>query len=448
MGTLRQGLWRRVAVFATAAIVAACSSSGSPTPSSPASAGPSAAPSVAVSAAPSPSAAPVTLTVWGSPDWNAAQKAELQAFTDTTGIKVNLELPKDQATVIAKWSAGERPDVMFYFADAAHLVALNPAQNLQDLSNEPFAAQQLPSIQAAMKFDGKTYAALWITPYVFGMLYNKAIFTELGLQPPANFNDVLAICKTIKAKKPDVAPVFAGGGDMWPLQAVVIEMNLDGERDGSWINGLNTATSKFTDPAWLQGVQDLKQLVDGGCYNKDLLTATFEQESHTLTTGKAAMIFNNTYEAGVMLTNDGASKVDSTVGFVGISQNSNAAGFQGSAGIEAPKTGDPAHEAAARQMINFYLIDGYKTFINAYNDTPVMQGVDAPAGIPQILKDANAAYLKDGVPIFSQGLRADYGDFATALNQMVAGKLTPEQVGQAMQASLEKSAKAIGLPGY
>jgi len=31
---------------------------------------------------------------------------------------------------------------------------------------------------------------------------------------------------------------------------------------------------------------------------------------------------------------------------------------------------------------------------------------------------------------------------------MVAGKLTPEQVGQAMQASLEKSAKAIGLPGY
>ena len=102
-----------------------------------------------------------------------------------------------------------------------------------------------------------------------------------------------------------------------------------------------------------------------------------------------------------------------------------SAGFQGSAGIEAPKTGDAAREAAARQLINWYMLDGYPQFIAEYKDFPVMQGVEAPADIPQIYKDANDAYLDDGVPIFSQRLRADYGDFPTLLNEMVAGQRPP-----------------------
>jgi raffinose/stachyose/melibiose transport system substrate-binding protein len=446
MTSLRQGHLARTAVLGVAAIVAACSGTGSSAaPSAPPAESAFAAPSAAES--PSAAAEPVTLTVWGSPGWNDAEKAPLQAFQDATGIKVNVELLKGDA-VLPKWNSGERPDIMFYFADAAHLAALNPAENLQELSGEPFASKQLPSIQEAMKFDGKTYAALWEYPYVFGVLYNKAILEEVGVQPPTNFDELLAACQTIKTKKPDVAPIFFGGGDMWPLQHLVISMNLDADRDGSFIDGLNNGTKKFTDPEWLTGLQDEKQLADAGCFNKDLLTATFEQQAHTLVDGTAAININNTYEVSVMLNNDGAEKVDAAVGFSGLSQTDGAAGFQGSTGIEAPKTGDPAREAAARQFINWYMLDGYPAFIAAFKDFPVMQDVEAPADIPQIYKDANAAYLKDGLPIFSQRLRADYGDFPTVLNSMVAGQSTPEEAAAAMQAALEKSAKAIGLPGY
>src|SRR5262249_55495361 len=144
----------------------------------------------------------------------------------------------------------------------------------------------------------------------------------------------------IKAKNPDIAPIYFGGGDMWPLQHLVISMNLDGDRGNAFIDGLNNGTKKFTDPEWLTGLQDEKALGDAGCYNSDLLTATFDQQAHSLTDGKAAFNINNTYEVSVMLNNDGADKVDSTVGFVGLSHDDAAAGFQGSAGIEAPKTGD------------------------------------------------------------------------------------------------------------
>ena len=446
MTSLRTGPWPRLAVLGIAVIVAACSGgSASPATSSEPAASASEAPPVETA---SPAAEPVTLTVWGSPGWNDAEKAVLQAYKDATGVTVNLELPKDSDTVLAKWSSGERPDIMFYFADAAHLAALNPAENLQELSAEPFASKQLPSIQTAMQFDGKTYAALWEYPYVFGTLYNKAILAEAGVEPPTNFDQLLAACQAIKAKKPDVAPIFFGGGDMWPLQHLVISMNLDGDRDGSFVDGLNNGTKKFTDPEWLKGLQDEKQLVDAGCFNKDLLTATFDQQAHSLVDGTAAININNTYEVSVMLNNDGAEKVDAAVGFVGLSQADGAAGFQGSTGIEAPKTGDAAREAAARAFINWYMLDGYPTFIAAFKDFPVMQDVDAPPDIPQIYKDANVAYLKDGLPIFSQRLRADYGDFPTLLNSMVAGQSSPEEVAAAMQAALEKSAKAIGLPGY
>jgi raffinose/stachyose/melibiose transport system substrate-binding protein len=394
------------------------------------------------------SPAGVTLTVWGSPGWNDAEKAVLQRFQDATGIGINLELPKDAQTVIAQWGSGERPDAMFYFADAAHLASLNPAENLQDLSNEPFVAQQLPSIQEAIKFDGKTYAALWQYPYVFGTLYNKQILEEVGIEPPASFEDLMSACEAIKAAKPDIAPIYFGGGDMWPLQHLVISMNLDGDRDGSFIDGLNTGTKKFTDPEWLTGLQDEMALAEAGCFNDDLLTATFEQQAHSLIEGQAAININNTYQVSVMLNNDGAEVVDATVGFSGLSHESGAAGFQGSAGIMAPVTGDAAREEAARQMINWYMLDGYPQFIAEYKDFPVMQGVDAPPDIPQIYKDANAAYLADGLPIFSQRLRADYGDFPTLLNEMVAGQSTPEDVAAAMQDALVRSAQAIGLPGY
>jgi raffinose/stachyose/melibiose transport system substrate-binding protein len=393
-------------------------------------------------------AAPVTLTVWGSPGWSQAEKDVLQAYQDATGNTIQLELPKDAQTVLAKWGAGERPDVMFYFADAAHMATLNPSVNLQDLTDEPFASQQLPSIQEAMRFDGRVYAALWQYPYIFGILYNKPLFTELGLEPPVGIDGVLAACEIIKAQRPDVAPVFAGGGDMWPLQHYVISFNLEFDRDGSFVDGLNTAQAKFTDPAWLTGLQDLDRLLDAGCFNDDLLTATFEQQTHSLTDGVAAMNFNNTYQASVMIENEGADVVDEAVGFAGISHASAAAGLQGSAGIQAPRTGDPVREAAARQMIGWYMLDGYAPFIAAYRDFPVMQGVEAPSDIPQLLQAANTAHVADGLPIFSQRLRADYGDFPTLLNGMAAGQSTPEGVAAAMQAALEKSAQAIGLPGY
>src|SRR5262245_58210983 len=266
----------------------------------------------------------VTLTVWGSPGWNDAEKAVLQRFQDATGIGVNLELPKDAQTVLAQWGSGERPDVMFYFADAAHLASLNPAENLQGLSGEPFAAQQLPSIQEAIAFDGKTYAALWQYPYVFGALYNKQVLDDVGIEPPTSFDDLMAACEAIKTAKPDIAPIYFGGGDMWPLQHLVISMNLDGDRDGSFVDGLNNGTRKFTDPEWLQGLQDEKALADAGCFNDDLLTATFEQQAHSLMEGQAAINVNNTYQVSVMLNNDGAEKVDATVGFSGLSHESGA----------------------------------------------------------------------------------------------------------------------------
>jgi raffinose/stachyose/melibiose transport system substrate-binding protein len=44
---------------------------------------------------------------------------------------------------------------------------------------------------------------------------------------PKNYDDFIALAKTLKAKLPGVAPMYEAGADKWPLQWQ-IEMQLSG----------------------------------------------------------------------------------------------------------------------------------------------------------------------------------------------------------------------------
>ena len=47
------------------------------------------------------------------------------------------------------------------------------------------------------------------------LFYNVPLFKELGLQPPTDVDELIAVAKTIKEQKPDVAPIGLGTRDKW-----------------------------------------------------------------------------------------------------------------------------------------------------------------------------------------------------------------------------------------
>src|SRR5579859_6987088 len=306
-----------------------------------------------------------TLTVWVPPVFADAKKQELVDYGTAHNIIMDILVfpnPFEQ-NLLAKWAAGDRPDLLYWHGIGNWLVQLNPTDNLQDLSSQAFVGRTLPGLlDKSTTFQGKIYGALVGYPYLDGVFYNKQVFAKNNLTIPKSYADLLTLCSTLQKAAPDVAPIYPGGGDHWPLQVLAFMMWNDDLIAKDLMAKVNTNAAKFTDPVFVAGVAKQKELLDKGCYNKDILTAKFTDEQTALMTGKAAMVFQGTWLVGSLLDGYGLQKVNDTVGFFGLSTNSNVVSWQTTAGaaVYAPKTSDATKQAAAVDFINWATGDGYQ----------------------------------------------------------------------------------------
>jgi raffinose/stachyose/melibiose transport system substrate-binding protein len=392
--------------------------------------------------------------------WVAAQgyyqptKDQFKRFTKATGIKLDVQVfpnPFEQ-NVLAKWATGDRPDILFFHAIGNWLVQLNPSKNLIPLDNEPFVKRTIPGLlNKAGSYHGHKYAAVLNYPFIDGMFYNRQVFKRYGLKVPRNYAEVVRTCKQIKEKAPDIAPIYMGGGDQWPLQVLAFMMWNDAIKNRpNLIAGLNTNKVKFTNPAFVWGIQAEKNLQNMGCLNSDILTANYEGEQKSLMGGKAAMVFQGTWFVQGVLDSYGLKKVNATVGFAGVSRSTGVVSWQtvGVGNLYLPKTGDAEREAAAKKFIDFATGRDYRLYIAQSHQFPVLLGFKKPAGVARPLQVANTLFLKNSVPQYQQTLQAAYGPFETFLQEMIAGKKTAKDVAQNLQDEFEKSARQIGLPGF
>jgi raffinose/stachyose/melibiose transport system substrate-binding protein len=395
----------------------------------------------------------VTLTAWIGTSFPAAQQKQFDDYAAATGVTIETEVfpnPFEQ-NLLAKWAAGDRPDILSFHAIGNWIVQLNPAENLQDLSNEPFVERTIPGIlDKSSMYQGVIYAAILNYPYIDGVFYNKQIFADLGLELPSNYEDLLLLCETIKEQAPDISPIVMGGGDQWPLQVFPFMMWNDGLIENDLIAKVNANEEQFTHPVFVDGVAKLKELQDNGCLNDDLLTATFVNEQEALMEGTGAMVFQGSWIVGSLMESYGLEALNEKIGVFGLSANSDVVSWQtvGDGAIYAPKTGDEARETAARDFINWATGEDYEQFLADSKQFPILQGYDVPADVPDVLVEANRLFLEKSVPQYQQTLLASYGAFETYLSEMVSGQSTPEDVMQKMDTEFQRSARLLGLPGF
>jgi glucose/mannose transport system substrate-binding protein len=82
------------------------------------------------------------------------------------------------------------------------------AQNLD--TNYP------PVISKMTMFNGKHYGIPMNAHRANWLFYSKKVFDELKLSPPTNVDEMIAVAKTIKEEKPEVAPIAIGTREKWP----------------------------------------------------------------------------------------------------------------------------------------------------------------------------------------------------------------------------------------
>jgi raffinose/stachyose/melibiose transport system substrate-binding protein len=359
---------------------------------------------------------------------------------------VTIPDPYEQG-IQTKVATGDKPDIAFWQPTASMLTAINAKSNLQPLDDAPWLTKLSPDLKDITGIlDGTRYAALITSPAVEGVYYNKEVFEKNGVTAtPKNFEEMVTLARTLKGK--GVTPFHEMAADRWATQWWVQVQLADAAKDGFW-DKVNKGQATFSDPVVLDAIKTYKSLIDEGLFNKDIKTAKFEDQGAALLAGEAAMVVQVNSFFGQLQAKADTATLDKKIGFFPISPSGNVGTFipDQSNALVAFKTGDAKREAAARQLLAYWMGPGYADFVTDRNTISLETAVPNPAGVPKALLDVHAA-LPTSVGSM-QALAVANPDLYINLADMITGTMSPEQVAKATQDQFAQLAKAAGAPGF
>jgi raffinose/stachyose/melibiose transport system substrate-binding protein len=221
----------------------------------------------------------------------------------------------------------------------------------------------------------------------------------------------------------------------------------DAAKTGLW-DRINTGKEKFTDATVLDAIKKYQALIKEGLFNENIKAAKFEDQGSALLDGKAAMVVQVNSFFGQLQAKADTAALNQKIGFFPISPSGNVGTFipDQSNALVAFKTGDAKREAAARQLLAYWMGPGYQDFVNDRSTVSLQPDVANPPGVPQALLDVHAS-LPSAVGSM-QALAVANPDLYINLADMIAGTMTPEQVAKATQDQFAQLAKAAGAPGF
>lgn len=326
-----------------------------------------------------------------------------QFNSENPGIVVEQEYQKDASNVIkVKFASGDIPDITTVvtqdYIDQGKYV---------DLSGEnQWWSRIQPSIKD-MCTDVKSGKQYKIASNMTnaGIFYNKKIFSDLGLKEAATWDEFKSNLMTIKQKDPNVAPMFVGGKEPWML-GHLIEFMAHGVVKQQY--GTTDAKKAFlaNDDSKLQfgavggpiesfGKRFL-ELKDAGLFNKDFLTATYDNQLEAFATGKAAIISQGMWAlSGIMDKNKDMKDIGFSP-YPPIIDGTKPVVLSAEDSVYAI-TSASAHKEEAKKFLDFmFKTENLKKYSEATKTPSAFTGVNADWGI---LKDEVANALKSGVNI-------------------------------------------------
>ena len=411
----------------------------------------------AMLAAPAHAATEITFQTWNSQDsqdkWNAMTAAFMKANPDIT-VKINF-VPggvEGDALVKSQLATGTMADVFAYNVGAL-MQAIDPVKNLVNLKNEPWMSTVNSGfIPSATGADGGIYAAPFGTAMGGGILYNKRIYSKLGLQVPLTWKEFMA--NNAKIKKAGITPVISSWKDSWTAQLFVlgdhfnVAAAMPGFEDKFTANKIVLAKNAAT----LAGFQHLEEVRKAGYYNKDVAATTFAKALEYLALGKGAHY--------PMLS----AGIDTIV--ANFPTKASDIGFMAQPGTNAKSNGVtvwmPAGVYIAKSTKN---LEAAKKFVawTVSKDSFVVQNKVVPPSGPYFIKGApvsgNLTAVFTDLYNYMQGKGTSYPalEFLTPVKgpnlsqicvEIGSGQKNALQGAQSYQKDLQKQSQQLGLAGW
>ncbi|MCG8502120.1 MAG: extracellular solute-binding protein [Firmicutes bacterium] len=199
-------------------------------------------------------------------------------------IKQNT-VPDDTKVLQARAATNDFPDIYQRWpSDAAYR---NYVKNgfIMDVTNEAFIENAIPAIRKSFEFDGKIYGVP-LSMNASGVIYNKKIFEDAGVDIPTTWDAFIEVCETLKGK--GITPIELMLKDAWTIKTFQQELmgNLVTAEEFQKVIG---GEAKLADSeGWKQLCEKTLKILEYG--QPDAAGAGYDQGIQEFANGKAAMM--------------------------------------------------------------------------------------------------------------------------------------------------------------
>lgn len=261
---------------------------------------------------------PVNLTIWwwgeqeakGAKGWLQQSIAAYQKLHPNVKFKTVLQttdglIPTFQTAA----AAGKGPDIQYFWGG---IYSMEPTWKdwIRPISDYLPASETRHYLNAKEDtYQGKIMTAPWYVQPSFPLLYRKDVLQRAGVQPPSDWNGLLAACDALNAK--GITPITGGLKDGFFAGWLFSVIGGQNVKLSDVLDGV-TGAKKFSDPALAGWWRRLQQLRDHKCFNKDINSLQLYQGQQRWSDGKAAMTITAGSDVRKFVSAVGESKVGLT----------------------------------------------------------------------------------------------------------------------------------------
>ena len=399
----------------------------------------------------------VTLTVEASQEIvnnipYAFSEENIAAFEEQyPEIKVELVLnPDAQNTSIiqTKLASGQPSDLICYNKVSAEN-ELEVAKNCVDLSDEPFV-ENLADKEILTAPDGKIYGfAFAVKTGGMGVVYNKDLFEEKGVEIPKTYEEFLAVCENLKAQ--GVTPFYGPFKDVWTFQMWTTSTwgYYAAKSEPDLWDRLNANEIGWDEvPAFRESLEKAYDLYKDGYMQSTVLSDDYNSIPAAMSSGDYAMTVGSNTTVRDLLNAYPDIQFDMFPYPVYEGEDEYLTISQLDAEFFIPK--DAKHIEEARKFLNFMAQpEQCDTAQKAASFVPNVKGAKEPE-FDEFEGRLYEEYNKTGKTVLEMNayMKVDLNDLWVYFQDMFAGAKTPEEVLSSWDTTFEELMKSKGIENF
>lgn len=327
-----------------------------------------------------------------------------------------------------------------------------PEKNLAELGDDVTGAVQ-DSFKPQASAGDVLYGVPYGTAFGGGVMYNKDVYTKLGLSVPTTWAEFISNAEAIKAS--GVAPVIQTYGETWTSQLFVLgDFHNLAAAEPDWAEEYTTNKAKYaTDPVAIRGFEHQQEVHDKGLENASFASDELADGMRQLASGEGAMYPILSNQITTLLT--AAPDAKDRIGFFALpgddaASNGLTAWFPNA--VYIPKSTEGDELAASKKLAAFIASPAgceAQTAASPPTGPYLVDGCDLPADVPQVTKDVQAYFTDDKQSPALEFLSPVKGPNLEQITVEVGSGITSAADGAATyDQDVQKQAQQLGLEGW